>query len=181
MIDWLNDNSGAIQAVAVIVLALVTYFYMRSTGRMARAAEEQTKASVAMSNEIAAQGQRSLRPVLDLELVSWDIDDRYDEPYWLLVKARNIGEGPALNITGEVPPDEEVGFPGGREVFGSIGAGMESGARGILIQQNAVAVEYADIHARRYMSIRPVNVERGFTGSTMSVNLGDLKVVELPQ
>jgi hypothetical protein len=161
MIDWLNDNSGAIQAVAVIVLALVTYFYMRSTGRMARAAEEQTKASVAMSNEIAAQGQRSLRPVLDLELVSWDIDDRYD--------------------TGEVPPDEEVGFPGGREVFRSIGAGMESGARGILIQQNAVAVEYADIHARRYMSIRPVNVERGFTGSTMSVNLGDLKVVELPQ
>lgn len=44
MIDWLNDNSGAVQAFAVCALVIVTALYAWFTLRMARELREQTLA-----------------------------------------------------------------------------------------------------------------------------------------
>jgi hypothetical protein len=41
MIDWLNDNSGAVQALAVLALVLVTALYASFTRRMVREMREQ--------------------------------------------------------------------------------------------------------------------------------------------
>lgn len=38
VLDWINENAGALQVLASVVLALVTLWYVRLTSRMARAA-----------------------------------------------------------------------------------------------------------------------------------------------
>ena len=51
MIDWLNDNSGAVQAISVIVLAVVTAVYAWRTWAISDATEKQAKASTQMADQ----------------------------------------------------------------------------------------------------------------------------------
>ncbi|HLF72412.1 MAG TPA: hypothetical protein VI759_09705 [Dehalococcoidia bacterium] len=110
MIDWLNDNSGAVQAVAVVVLAVVTYFYMRSTGRMAKAAEEQAKASATMATQMEEQRLDADRPYLlieafDLDRLEWKHlspegapDPHTAFPKSVMCRVHNAGHGPAKEV-----------------------------------------------------------------------------------
>ena len=51
MIDWLNDNSGAVQAISVIVLAVVTAVYAWRTWAISDATKKQAKASTHMADQ----------------------------------------------------------------------------------------------------------------------------------
>ncbi len=51
MIDWLNDNSGAVQAISVIVLAVVTAVYAWRTWAISDATKKQAKASTQMADQ----------------------------------------------------------------------------------------------------------------------------------
>ena len=57
MIDWLNDNSGAVQAVSVVILAVVTGIYAWRTWSISNATEKQVEASRKMAEGV-------LRPVI---------------------------------------------------------------------------------------------------------------------
>ena len=45
IIDWLNTNSGAVQAIAIVVLVGVTWWYAKQTKRIAEATNQQVKAT----------------------------------------------------------------------------------------------------------------------------------------
>ena len=64
MIDWLNDNSGAVQAIAVVVLVLVTAVYAILTWRIAGAARRQADASVEMARQMREQRLFTSRPIV---------------------------------------------------------------------------------------------------------------------
>lgn len=90
MIDWLNENSGAVQAIAVVVLAVVTLVYALKTRDIAQATERQARAGVKMVEAV-------LTPVLE---------PRIEETREALlgtvtsvqVNYQNMGEGPAVSI-----------------------------------------------------------------------------------
>ena len=62
MMGWLNSNSAAIQALATIVLVLVTWQYVRLTASLARAASAQ----LVIEYRAAAARRRELRTLADL-------------------------------------------------------------------------------------------------------------------
>jgi hypothetical protein len=65
VIDWLNDNSGAVQAIAVAVLVLVTAVYAGLTWWVARATRRQADASVEMAREMREARHAGVLPVVD--------------------------------------------------------------------------------------------------------------------
>ena len=118
MIDWLNDNSGAVQGVAAIAsilvlvgLALVTRHYARETERIAKATDEQAKAATKMSAEVREQTLQSDRPYLLIEAqgpASVDFGEPEDDesradphsgwPQFMEFRVFNAGRGPAKEI-----------------------------------------------------------------------------------
>ena len=64
MIDWLNDNSGAVQAISVGVLAVVTAIYAWRTWSISNATEKQAEASRAMADEMREQRLLTMRPIV---------------------------------------------------------------------------------------------------------------------
>lgn len=116
-LDWLNDNSGAVQGVGAIAsilvllgLALVTRHYARETERIAKATDEQAKAGAQMAREMKEQAEASAemaremreqrfegaRPVLRAECRLYNGKVGHD-PH-VRVKMHNIGQGVALRI-----------------------------------------------------------------------------------
>lgn len=102
MIEWLNDNSGAVQAIAVVVLVIVTAVY-------AVAARRQADASVKMAEEMREQRLSEGRPYLLIDLKDStpdvvkrrlakgeSIQDFY--PTSLKLEVRNEGRGPAKDV-----------------------------------------------------------------------------------
>jgi len=127
-----------------------------------------------MANAMKEEAQRATRTVLDIQLVDWQLDGDGNGPDFLTIKARNIGEGPALNISAEVPNEPEIGFPGGIKTFGSIGAGQESMDWGIAIKESAITLDYSDVHNNKYRSSRLVLYEEYH--SAISLDLDVLRV-----
>lgn len=112
MVDWLGDlfellnkNSGAVQAVATCVLVTVTFFYVRS-------AAKQAKASVKMAEEIREQRLDMDRPYLLIEVpglseVEWEESNGGEDvhvaayaayPKLMACCVYNAGRGPAKEL-----------------------------------------------------------------------------------
>ncbi len=96
MMDWLNDNSGALQAIAVIVLAVFTFLYALMTALISRDTRRQ-------ANEIRQQRLDERRPVLLIDLSDYrgkmavpSSDDAY--PNEIKVRITNVGSGPAIDV-----------------------------------------------------------------------------------
>jgi len=98
MIDWLNDNSGAIQAISVVVLAMVTAVYAGATLVMAWVSRKQAEASVQMA-------ESTMRPVI---LLWTECVDELEQRNSYHVFYQNIGNGPAVNIALRIAPADGV-------------------------------------------------------------------------
>lgn len=89
MIHWLNDNAGAIQALATIVLVGITYWYAHLTKQVADATRRSQRASVSVDLTSDPGGSRFVliventgdRPALDIsiDVTSSDNADLRDE------------------------------------------------------------------------------------------------------
>jgi hypothetical protein len=118
MIDWLNDNSGAVQGLAAIAsvlvllgLAAMTFWYAKRTGHMAEATRRQADASAEMVREMREQRLSEERPNLLLHVenadrLNWafphgagseDIYAMY--PTALTCTVHNAGRAPAKELS----------------------------------------------------------------------------------
>jgi len=92
VIDWLNDNSGAIQAASAAVLALT----LIAVAYYARQTRYQAEASVRMANEMTEQRLAADQPLLILDIkdqklpdcFQWDEGDLVDQRTGLSVRRR---------------------------------------------------------------------------------------------
>ena len=112
MIEWLNDNSGAVQAIAVVVLIIVTAVYAAAARRQADANVRMAEDSRKMAEEAREQRLDLDRPyllieVLGLEQIEWQqvkvAEDAEPDPCAAYPKAvacriYNAGRGPAKEI-----------------------------------------------------------------------------------
>lgn len=107
MIDWLNDNSGAVQAISVAVLAVVTAVYAIATMKIGNATTKQAEASVRMTEEMREQRLAEHMPLLLVDLLDYNtggmkpgperrVDDCY--PASLSFRVTNVGDGPAIDV-----------------------------------------------------------------------------------
>ena len=71
-VDWLNQNSGAVQAIATIVLAVLTGFYVILTGQIARAARDQVQQALGVQRAAATQARMQLDGLIIRLLVLLD-------------------------------------------------------------------------------------------------------------
>ena len=121
-IEWLNDNSAAIQAISVVALVVVTAVY-------AMAAKRQADANVRMVEEMREQRRDAARPIMSISLGPYegDLEARAKQelgkvfPAAIQCQLRNIGVGPALNVRLQVDDGQggsvllEIGALEGRE------------------------------------------------------------------
>ena len=129
MVDWLgdlfellNDNSGAVQAIATCILVLVTGIYAALTWCISKNAAKQAKASAEMARETKRARQDQFRPLLLIQPVvetdSAEARDLLDLGYLagygelpdvLKCHLSNVGPGPALGVRYRLMgPDGEV-------------------------------------------------------------------------
>lgn len=179
MIDWLNDNSGAVQGVAAIasilvlvVLVLVTRYYARETERIAKATDEQAKVGSEMAREMSLSRQDESRPVLDLHKIPQDafgtgpeamqeaMGQLRTEVYvWCTLK--NIGKGPAMNIKAQI--EQDIGSA--EEVLGTLSLGDEEERKPFTIRkangEYYLEVHYQDVYGRTFFSRRAVTFDQG--------------------
>ncbi len=143
-IDWLNDNSGAVQAasaavlvLATTVLVVVTGLYAKFTHTISTATASQVKAS----RDIA---EATMRPVISL----WIKPVVHADGRWIACY-QNIGNGPAVNLAFECPDlvatSQRVGMsvsdPVGDDIVFDL-AKSDS--------EKAIAVEYDDAAGWRW-------------------------------
>lgn len=104
MMKWLNDNAGAVQAIATIVLVVVTAWYVIHTRRMARKATDSARAA----DELVAESRLARMAQFEPLLIPTRV--RY-HPYraqslagvpevteHLEVEVTNVGPSPAYSI-----------------------------------------------------------------------------------
>jgi hypothetical protein len=178
MIEWLNDNSGAVQAIAVVVLVIVTAVYVIVTAVYAVAARRQADANVRMVEEMREQRLSGDQPTVILRLVFERLaigavrpNEERDLPLPPIVgvQAYNAGRGPAVELvatmvrTGWVFMGEGRGYlrPGEdwdvdlptAPSFGDT-LGWEVAFLGEVGEPGAVhfVVAYQDIHRRQWVS-----------------------------
>jgi len=128
VIDWLNDNTGAVQAISVAVLALVTAVYAWRTWTISTASDRQAKASVEMTREMREQRLSQDKPILVLDILrektreAWEWDNQSEQ--WidpesglasrdwrlppLVIRVYNAGRGAAVQpgVTFFHPPEQ---------------------------------------------------------------------------
>lgn len=159
MIDWLNDNSGAVQAISAVVLALtliavVCYAYQT---------RKQAKATERMTEEMLESRHGTVLPVLDFVLEDLNLDEIFaikegQFPESVNGHIENIGLGPALDVTfqtklgSEAPRGEKIGFM-------RVGASSEKWFFHLEPCSQAIkrlGVEYRNAYGRDYKSSREV-------------------------
>ena len=115
VVDWLNKNSGAVQALATVFLVLLTTVYVVFTQKLAASAKEQAEATVRMAREAERAREESVRPFLLIQpVVETDratsrelitlgyLAGQKEFPDVLECDLLNVGRGPALNVTLEL-------------------------------------------------------------------------------
>jgi len=97
MTDWLNDNSGAVQAFAVCALVVVTAAYAWFTWRMSREMREQ---------RLALERPALLLDIANVEKVEWEHSKseskEYTYPKTVVCKIHNAGHHAAIEVRVEV-------------------------------------------------------------------------------
>ena len=116
-IKWLNDNAGAVQAIATVVLVAVTVVYAwrthvisKATEKQAEATRLQAEASQVIAEEAKEQRRDVDKPYLLLEIpqlanLEWedlsapgDPDPHNAYPKALVCRLHNAGRGPAKQV-----------------------------------------------------------------------------------
>jgi len=87
--EYLNSNSGAIQAIATVILVVVTAIYAWRTHVIAKATMKQADASMRMAEEM----RNARSPFITIK---WGIVDRNKKE--ISVNIKNEELGPALNL-----------------------------------------------------------------------------------
>ena len=95
MIDWLNDNSGAVQAASAVVLAL-TFIAVAYYAKQTR---KQADASVRMAEEMREQVLGAHLPLLVVDLPERALTYY---PARITYTLRNVGSGPAVDVSEEL-------------------------------------------------------------------------------
>lgn len=160
MIDWLNDNSGAVQGISAVilvgvtsVLVAVTAWYARETRRIAKSTADQARAS----HDIV---RATLVPVLEQyvagqEMVSGSQSETAVHYYRVDFKYWNIGTGPAINIRWSLDPECGRFIEPPQRVGMSVGDGkgdLRVALRLPLPAQFALSAEYRDVLGRSWRS-----------------------------
>ena len=107
LVDWLNKNSGAVQAIATVVL--VTAFYVILTRSLSKSAAKQADASAKMAEEMREQAEASMRMAEEMQeqrldaarpvlSTNHEIAGSVGQQPAARVKPSNMGAGPALNV-----------------------------------------------------------------------------------
>ncbi len=94
---WLNENAGAVQAMATIVLVVVTLHYAWSTRRMLR---------LQRASELAR-----FEPIVVLTSLTWFPHFAGGEHSAFRVTVRNVGAGPAFDLTVHLIPHRHTTGP----------------------------------------------------------------------
>lgn len=100
MVDWLNDNAGAVQAVATALLVLVTAIYAGLVWKQARSAgklADETTRLVQQTQRLVTETRRQTRPYVFVEVVR--------RGNVLDTSVRNTGERGAENVKIETQQD----------------------------------------------------------------------------
>jgi len=165
--DW-------IQAIAIIFLVGVTWFYAKRTSDIASATREQAEASVKMAEEMREQRYDAVRPIVDIVINEKQITpletsrQAYgDNPRSLPCMLRNVGVGPAINVYSFI---EDIHDPGGNSRRWDFGILPSTAGKGemeysqekplLLMQrdnQRALVAHYEDVYGNVFKSIREVN------------------------
>lgn len=175
VVDWLNKNSGAVQAIATVVLVLVTAFYVILTWSISKKAGKQAEASMKMAQEMERAREASLRPVLLIEPEESEgrgtirkavAAERGDFDESIPCDLCNVGPGPALNVRLNVKgldsdfERELIHLAGdGRprreylrlEVDPDLSKGQE--------ETRIIRVEYEDVYGNRFSSLLTVRLD----------------------
>jgi len=170
IVNPLNDNSGAVQAFLVLALVIVTGYYAWKARDAAKQAERQAEASVRMAKEMRRSREDGSRPVLEIQQIEqaeFGTGDkamleavaqrRREDHVWC--KAKNIGKGPALNITAQVRWNDGAT----QEVLGTLAVGDEAERKPFAViedKESFIEVRYQDVYRRRFFSRRPVTFDR---------------------
>jgi hypothetical protein len=98
MIHWLNQNSGAVQAVSAAILVIVTSVLVVATGLYAKFTKELSKAAAEQLEASRDIAEATMRPVISL----W-IEPIARAPDRWIACYKNIGNGPAINLVFHLP------------------------------------------------------------------------------
>jgi hypothetical protein len=93
LVDWLNKNSGAVQAIATVVLVLVTAFYVILTRSLSKSAAKQADASAKMAEEMREQRLAVSQPLVMPDFLMGlriQLEHR--------LRITNGGNGPAIKV-----------------------------------------------------------------------------------
>ncbi len=196
--DW-------IQAISMVVLAIITGVYAWRTHIISRATREQADASVKMAEEMREQRQGEARPSLLLRLngeaIQWvDIEPNERRPTKFEVTIRNVGNGPAINLwaarwsheksffgdsKGYLAPNEEwtTGISNISTMIVRLRAEKDiwlPELREVIENKypGIVAVKYNDIHHRVWVSYLCLEWHHSVDGYVME---GDQNIVEVKE
>ena len=155
MIDWLNDNSGAVQAVSAAILSLTfiaVAYYAYQTRRQAEVTRILAEATRDMVDA-------TLCPVIE----QWLPTDRLADSVGVVY--RNSGNGPAINIEWHLQHEDgtQVGSQrrvamGAESMHGSVQFPLDVSPGGIL---PTVVAEYESVFGALWRSTLPLIQENG--------------------
>jgi hypothetical protein len=176
MIEWLNDNSGAVQAISVVALVLVTLVY-------AMAARRQADASAKMAEEVREQRYAACFPLVDAvfpEFLDRDSNEGLEEglaasagqcPEVIRASLQNFGLGPALDVGFYIkgPGMEPCLRKVGALAVGQVTPAPPDTNQGLLIllepiggteQSRILRIRYRDVYGRQIESTRRVTADK---------------------
>jgi hypothetical protein len=108
---WFDVHSGAVQAVATVVLVVVTIWYARLTRASAIAARESADAARASVEEMRQQRRDNVRPVLVLSEAKLRSEgDAALRSYAFSVNVLNVGAFTAFDVRLSVPVAELTSY-----------------------------------------------------------------------
>lgn len=96
IIQWLDAHAGSVQAIATIVLVVVTIVYAWRTHAISKATAKQADASVKMAEEMAAQTLIQMTPRLLLRLKSGQSENGGAR---VEIQVCNASKSSAINVT----------------------------------------------------------------------------------
>lgn len=96
---WLNDNAGAIQAIASVILVFVTGFYAWRNHQLTQLTNKMADTANKAVEESRNQYRNSVMPTLTLD---WPSGFAPNSLHGFAMVVNNIGTGPALDIGAKV-------------------------------------------------------------------------------
>jgi len=194
MVDSLNDNSGAVQAIATCILVAITAVYAILTWLISKNAGKQAEASIKMAEEMREQRLALDRPNLRIYryrttpkslpyLAGQSTEEELAQfPRAMSFTVCNDGPGLAKSLSvvcaDFLPQQREFLLPndtwdcilGGRGVAATIEAllGTERNSDGGV--GSSIVVRWSDVHDRRWETRLELAEAREGTGSTEEPN-----------